>query len=140
MWDNSETTQTASALNTGVHSVTVTDANGATSSCTVTIFEPAALSASAAQDSPADCNGQANGAATVTVSGGNVPYSYVWDKSASTSASAADLAAGLHTITITDAKGCVTTATVTITEPVVLTCNANQDSPVTISGASRTCI
>ncbi|MCA1800342.1 MAG: SprB repeat-containing protein, partial [Actinobacteria bacterium] len=114
LWDNTETTQTATALNAGVHSVTVTDANGATTSCSVTISEPAVLSASAAQDSPVVCNGESNGAATVTVTGGNVPYTYVWDNSASTLASASDLAAGLHTITITDDKGCVTTATVTI--------------------------
>ena len=137
LWDNTETTQTASALNAGLHSVTVTDANGATTSCTVTISEPAALSASAAQNSPVACFGESNGAATVTVSGGNAPYSYSWDKSASASASANDLAAGLHTITITDDKGCVTTATVTIAEPAVLACNANQDSPVLINGEQR---
>ncbi len=136
LWDNSETTQTASALNAGVHSVTVTDANGATTSCTVTITEPAVLSASAVQNSPVVCNGESNGAATVTVSGGNAPYSYVWNNSTSVSASATDLAAGLHTITITDDKGCVTTASVTIDEPAVLTCSANQDSPVLINGNS----
>ncbi|MBK6284425.1 MAG: SprB repeat-containing protein [Draconibacterium sp.] len=136
LWDNTETNQTASALNAGLHSVTVTDANGATTSCTVTISEPAALSASAAQNSPVACFGESNGAATVTVLGGNAPYAYSWDKSASASASANDLAAGLHTITITDDKGCETTATVTIAEPDALTCNANQDSPVLINGNS----
>ena len=71
----------------------------------ITIAEPVVLSASAVQDSPVACNGESNGAATVSVSGGNAPYSYSWDKSASASASADDLAAGLHTITITDDKG-----------------------------------
>ncbi len=137
LWDNSETTQTASALNAGLHSVTVTDANGATTSCTVTIAEPAVLSASADQDSPVVCFGESNGAATVTVSGGNAPYAYSWDKSASASASAADLAAGLHTITITDDKGCVTTASVTIDEPAVLSASADQDSPVVCNGESN---
>ncbi|KAF0236500.1 MAG: conserved repeat domain-containing, partial [Prolixibacteraceae bacterium] len=121
LWDNNETSQTASALNAGSHSVIVKDANGAISTCYVSISEPHELIALAVQDNPVVCYGGANGAATLTVSGGNVPYSYAWDKSASASASAADLAAGLHTITITDAKGCVTTATVTITEPNILT-------------------
>ncbi|MBK6284426.1 MAG: SprB repeat-containing protein [Draconibacterium sp.] len=119
--------------------VTVTDANGATTSCTVTISEPAALSASAAQDSPVACFGESNGAATVTVSGGNAPYSYSWDKSASASASAIDLAAGLHTITITDDKGCKTTATVTIAEPDVLSASATQDNPVVWCGKQWRC-
>src|SRR5690606_15723709 len=110
----------ATPFATRFRSVTVTDANGAATSCTVTIAEPEVLSASAVQDSPVVCNGESNGAATVSVSGGNAPYSYSWDKSASTSVSATDLAAGLHTITITDSKGCVTSATVTITEPEVI--------------------
>ena len=33
--------------------------------------------ASADQDSPVVCFGESNGAATVTVSGGNAPYTYV---------------------------------------------------------------
>ncbi len=136
LWDNAEYTQSATTLNAGMHTVTVTDANGATTSCTVTIDEPAVLSASAVQDSPVVCNGESNGAASVSVSGGNAPYSYSWDKSASTLASASDLAAGLHTITITDSKGCETSASVTIDEPAVLTCSASQDSPVKIFGNS----
>ncbi|MBK6284418.1 MAG: SprB repeat-containing protein [Draconibacterium sp.] len=72
------------------------------------------------------CNGESNGAATVTASGGNAPYTYYWDKRASASASATDLAAGLHTITITDDKGCETTASVTIAEPAVLSASAVQ--------------
>jgi hypothetical protein len=38
-WDNNETTQTAVALSKGSHSVTVTDAQGCTTSCSVTIPE-----------------------------------------------------------------------------------------------------
>ena len=45
----------------------------------------------------------------------NGSYTYSWDNSASTSATATDLSAGLHTITIKDSKDCETTATVTIT-------------------------
>src|SRR5690606_27686366 len=127
----------ATPFATRFRSVTVTDANGAATSCTVTIAEPEVLSASAVQDSPVVCNGESNGAATVSVSGGNAPYSYSWDKSASVSASATDLAAGLHTITITDSKGCVTSATVTITEPEVLSASAVQDSPVVCNGESN---
>jgi hypothetical protein len=83
------------------------------------------------------CNGESNGAATVTVSGGNAPYAYAWDKSASTSASASDLVAGLHTITITDSKGCETTALVTIAEPALaLSCAAEETKGVTYKGGN----
>ena len=136
-WDKSASVSaSANDLATGLHTITITDDKGCVTTASVTIAEPAVLSASAVQDSPVACNGESNGAATVSVSGGNAPYSYSWDKSASTSASANDLAAGLHTITITDDKGCVTTASVTISEPEALTCSASQDSPVKIFGNS----
>src|SRR5690606_32640364 len=136
-WDKSASTLASAAdLAAGLHTITITDSKGCVSSATVTIAEPAVFSFYAIQDSPVIIFGNSNGVATVTVSGGNAPYSYSWDKSASVSASATDLAAGLHTITITDSKGCVSSATVTIAEPEVLTCNANQDSPVKIFGNS----
>ncbi|MBK6284421.1 MAG: SprB repeat-containing protein [Draconibacterium sp.] len=131
------TSASASDLAAGLHTITITDDKGCVTTASVTIAEPAVLSASADQDSPVVCNGESNGAATVTVLGGNAPYTYSWDKSASTSASANDLAAGLHTITITDDKGCVTTASVTIDEPAVLSASAVQDSPVVCNGESN---
>ena len=43
-WDNGETTQTALALTAGLHSVTVTDANGCQTTCEVQIPEPDGVS------------------------------------------------------------------------------------------------
>jgi uncharacterized repeat protein (TIGR01451 family) len=59
--------------------------------------------------------GATNGSATVTHSGGFEPYSYLWnDLAAQTTATATNLAAGTYTVTVTDAKSCQVTATVTI--------------------------
>ena len=43
LWDNTETTATATGLLAGQHSVTVTDANQNTTTCTVTITQPDVL-------------------------------------------------------------------------------------------------
>ncbi|WP_344789671.1 Ig-like domain-containing protein, partial [Postechiella marina] len=72
--------------------------------------------ATAAQDSPVVCFGEANGSATVTPAGGNGNYTYSWDNG-ETTATATALNAGTHTVTITDDKDCKTTATVNITQP-----------------------
>ncbi len=104
----------------GTYTITATDGNGCTGTTTVTINEPEVLAASAIQDSPVVCNGESNGAATVTATGGNAPYSYSWDNG-ETTATASALDAGLHSVTVTDAKGCSATATMTINEPEVLT-------------------
>ena len=67
------------------------------------------------------CNGDSNGAVDLNVSGGLAPYSIVFDGSApSTQQVYAGLAAGTYTYTVTDSKNCVTTNTVTVDEPVVL--------------------
>ncbi|WP_311260714.1 VCBS domain-containing protein, partial [Xanthomonas sp. WCS2017Cala2-12] len=70
-----------------------------------------------------------NGEATVTPIGGNGDYTYLWDNNENTQTASA-LSAGLHSVTVTDSKGCTTTCTVTITEPNVLSCSISQDSPV----------
>jgi hypothetical protein len=125
-WDNGETTQTATGLAAGFHTVTVTDSKGCTTTCQVTISEPAILSCSAS----VDCF---NNIACVSASGGNGGYTYLWDNG-ETGQCAVNLSAGLHTVTVTDSKGCTTTCEVTIIRG--LTCTAAEDSPASCSGAS----
>ncbi|MBK6284416.1 MAG: SprB repeat-containing protein [Draconibacterium sp.] len=120
----------------GLHTITITDDKGCVTTASVTIDEPAVLSASAAKDSPVVCNGESNGGATVTVSVETVLILTFGTKVLQL-CFGYDLAAGLHTITITDDKGCVTTASVTIGEPAVLSASAAQDSPVVCFGESN---
>ncbi len=117
-WDKSTSTSaSASDLAAGAHTIKVEDANSCEILVSVLIEEPAILTAFAAQVSPAKCKGESSGEATVITEGGTMPYSYAWDKSVSNSSTATDLEVGLHTITITDAMNCVTTAIVEISEP-----------------------
>ena len=51
-------------LSAGAYTYTVTDANGCTATCTVTIAEPAALSASCSVTNDVSCNGGNDGAAS----------------------------------------------------------------------------
>ena len=132
-WDDGETTATATSLNGGLHTVNITDSKGCTTSATITINQPAALTAIASQDNPVACNGEDNGSATVTPTGGNGGYLYSWDDG-ETTATATSLNAGLHTVDITDSKGCTTSASVMIDEPPVLTATASQDNPVVCNG------
>ena len=53
----------------------------------------------------------------MTTSNGTAPYSFSWDNSSSTIFTATDLAVGPHTITVTDALGCVVVVNGTLTEP-----------------------
>ncbi|MGI9545060.1 MAG: hypothetical protein ACR2MX_17495, partial [Cyclobacteriaceae bacterium] len=134
-WDNGETTQTATALNAGLHSVIVTDANGAETSCEVTVSEPAALTCDIILDNGVSINGGSDGAATVNPTGGTVPYTYLWDNGEDTQ-QAVSLDAGFHTVTVTDANGCETTCDVMVTEPDALVCSVALLNDVTCNGGN----
>jgi hypothetical protein len=107
---------TATGLTAGNYVCTVTDASGCTNATSVTVTEPALLTAVATQ-SNVTCNGGNDGCATVSPSGGTAPYTYVWTPSVGISSTVCGLIAGCYTITVTDANGCTTTQTVCITEP-----------------------
>lgn len=64
------------------------------------------------------CNGDSTGTAIVNISGGVAPHVINWGAS-----NPAALAAGSHTVTITDANNTVITKTIVITEPAVLALN-----------------
>ena len=91
----------------GSYSVTVTDANGCSSTVTdVLISQPAVLTASAS-GTEILCNG-GNSMITVSGNGGTAPY---------TGTGTYTVTAGTHQYTITDANGCSATTSVTVTEP-----------------------
>lgn len=106
MWDaaaGNQTTATATGLAAGSYDVTVTDANGCTTTETVVVTEPTAVSATmSSTDETAAGN---DGTATATAAGGTSPYTYSWDNGGTTSM-ISGLAAGTYVVTITDANGC----------------------------------
>ena len=63
------------------------------------------------------CNGQCNGTATATTSGGTVPYTYLWSTTGQTTSAVSGLCPGTYSVTVTDALGFTAMATDTITEP-----------------------
>ena len=73
-----------SNLSPGTYTLIVTDANNCTTSTTITITQPAALSASCSGTN-VTCNGASDGTASVNVSGGTGPYTYSWTDGTGTS-------------------------------------------------------
>ena len=67
------------------------------------------------------CTTSADGTVELQVSGGSAPYQIVFDGSApSTQTTYAGLVAGTYNYSVTDAKGCVTNDSVTLTAPTAL--------------------
>lgn len=113
-WDNGQTTATATNLNAGPHSVTITDSKGCIASASVTIGQNQGPTVTIEVNSNATCT--TGGSATANASGGAGGYMYFWDNN-QTTAMATGLTAGPHSVTVTDAAGCSATGSVTITQP-----------------------
>lgn len=115
------------ALEAGSYTVVVTDAKGCTTSDVVTILNPAAIVLSSAS-TPVSCNAGADGELEVSiVSGGIVPFTYVWTGSTSTASTAQELVAGTaYGVTVTDDNGCFAILNgLIVTQPDALNASVN---------------
>ncbi|RYY62988.1 MAG: hypothetical protein EOO05_00715 [Chitinophagaceae bacterium] len=66
------------------------------------------------------CNGGSNGSATVIPANGIAPYTYQWTSLGSSNASVSGLQAGIYSVKVTDAIGCIDNEVVAIVEPTAL--------------------
>ncbi|MEO8150821.1 MAG: T9SS type A sorting domain-containing protein [Bacteroidia bacterium] len=137
IWSNASTNQNLTGLTAGTYTVTVTDANGATTTKSVTLTINCTLSYTTQVVQNASCYFN-NGIVTVIPTGGS-SYSYSWQTTpVQTTATATGLAYGVNSyVTITDASGCAITATVLV--PTSLGLSLNLTSPVFAGGKNISC-
>lgn len=123
-WSNGLSGNSITGLSPGFYTVTVQDANTCTSTATYSITQPTELNAAASITSNFNgmnisCFNAGNGSASVVASGGTTPYSYSWTNG-STGTTASNLGAGITSVTVTDAKGCTKTSSVSLIQPAIL--------------------
>ncbi len=120
-----QTSQTATGLGAGLYTVTVTDGNMCTSTCTVTLTTPSGPTCSIAAVAQPSCANLTGGSATVTGAGGSGGYTYRWSTTPQqTAATATGLSGGTYTVTITDSNSCTSTCQIIMTTPTNC-CNVN---------------
>lgn len=113
-WSTGATTQNISGLALGTYSVTVTDNNGCTLSEEVILesVEPIVITGLD------DCAINGEGIVELQVTGGVLPYTYLWNTGETSDLLAASV--GDYTVTVTDAGGCTEVASFSIYgEPIV---------------------
>jgi len=140
IWNTNATTEDLANVCEGTYFVTVQDTatQSPTYLCyvtdTVEVEEPTLVVASVSNATPVSCNEAAfcDASAMGNASGGVAPYAYHWSSSENTQ-QASQLCAGTNTVTVTDAHGCDTLATVIIGVPDVIVTDAFQDTLICIS-------
>ncbi len=115
LWNTGDTTQSISHLGPGTYTVVLSEANRCEQTLTYIITEPTAIASDIVGINDT-CYGSTNGSATLTVSGGTPPYTFLWDSSVTTK-NIYNLPAGLYTVLITDSQSCFQYDSITITQP-----------------------
>ena len=104
------TAEDPTGLGANAYNVVITDNNGCTFTTGASIFEPPLLSLTNISSTPATC-GLNNGTATVSASGGSLPYTFSWTPGGQSAPSISDLGAGSYSVVITDGNGCTVNGT-----------------------------
>tara|TARA_R110000782_G_scaffold237188_1_gene323540 strand:- start:276852 stop:279407 length:2556 start_codon:yes stop_codon:yes gene_type:complete len=133
-----QTTQTISNLGPGSYMVTVTDSiSGCTKDTTFVLTNGSSLQVAIDSSVNVSCNGGNSGIAYASASGGLGSVTYSWDTNPiQTSATAIGLSAGTYNVTVTDSVGCISVATVVITEPNALLVNPTMIGMPSCNGGS----
>ena len=125
---------------TTTYTATVTDDNSCSEShtLTVTVRELPTLTATP-DNNPLPCNG-GNTNVTLSAIGGAGSYTYTMDNwtNSQTSTSYSSLIAGNYTFAVRDAKGCVSTKALNITEPEVIAFTIRSTTPAICNGGNAT--
>ncbi len=134
LWSNGSTNASISGLAVGSYSVTTTDGNGCSIIDALTISGPVSpLAASVSASFDVSCFGGSDGSAAASGSGGTAPYAFNWNNG-STNNSVNGLSAGNYSLTLSDANGCQTSQSITISEP------ASSVSASIVSSTNAICV
>ncbi|WP_114751470.1 T9SS type B sorting domain-containing protein [Pleomorphovibrio marinus] len=116
LWSTGETTPNLTDVVPGIYSIQVTDAMGCVLEEEFNIPPPSSPMDISVEGQIALCTNQDRGEVSVTINGGEAPFSYRWSNGATTS-TISNLSAGVYTVEVTDARGCWVERSVEIIRP-----------------------
>jgi gliding motility-associated-like protein len=122
------TTQDLINIPTGVYNVTVTDFNGCTLTGSYFISQPTSEAVVSATVNDILCYGATTGWINASVVGGSLPYQYFWQAPngglAGNTEDLFGIGAGWYELFVTDATGCVTSDSILVDSPGLISPNA----------------
>jgi gliding motility-associated-like protein len=111
-WTNNESSQDLLNIGEGSYIVTVTDAHNCTMTSISHLFNPPAIIITDTMTISATNTGNID----ITVSGGTVPYTYLWSNGATTQ-DISNLGNAIYIVTVTDMNTCAVTDTISVNIP-----------------------
>jgi gliding motility-associated-like protein len=124
LWNTGAVTNSINTLIAGVYTVSISDASGCTYNGAYTVIEPLAITTTSTTQNTSAC-GATDGSITITtVSGGVLPYTYLWNTGA-TSQNLTNIAAGNYTLAVSDANGCSNNFIFSISDPTTVAVTFN---------------
>jgi hypothetical protein len=133
-WSNGSATSQITSLVANTYTVTVADAVGCTMEQSVIVAQPNVL---IVNETHADLSaiGANDGVINIQANGGVVPYIFLWNDG-TTLEDRNNLPAAIYTVTVIDANGCSTSASIEISDPTCSISLAETHSNVTVPGGS----
>ena len=128
-WSTGATGNILNNVAAGTYTVRVKDANNCINVFGITIPNTNGPTLSVTGHTNVSCYGGNDGVATTSVSGGVPPYTYLWSNGQNLG-TAINLSAGIYTVSISDAVGCVASASVQILQPPALSLNIIPQNPL----------
>lgn len=123
LWSNSATSHQLSGLGSGSYNVDIHFGNNCTVTETFTLVAPPALQVGGLVTQETVMG---NGAIDVTVTGGVIPYIYIWSPNGQNE-DLSNVGAGIYDLTVQDANGCSTTAQFEVLNQINAEITENQD-------------
>lgn len=141
-WSNGAISDTAMGLAAANYYVIVQDAIGCKDSIHFLLYSPNQLQVAVDSIQNPTCFGGNDGILSIDIQGGNAPYNILWSTS-DTVSTLNNLGSGSYGVTVTDSRGCSTTASFTLSNPdslqIILknqqnvSCHAANDGAIDVS-------
>ena len=137
-WDanaGGQTVATATGLDVGWYYVTITDLLSCATIDSIEITAPNAMDVDFTEMTTS-CFDTTDGASSITVAGGTMPYTYVWSDGGAEIADRDDLAEGMQTMTVTDFNNCFVEVELNIPSPDEIVLNIIENNAADCNGAA----
>lgn len=134
LWSSGETMPSATNLDAGINTISVSDGNGCIVTESFLITEPTELISTISSSQNLSCYQSNDGEIQISTNGGTLPYVFNWSPSISIDSTAYGLSAGSYNVNVSDANGCSVALSSTIIQPAPLTSVLNKNNDVLCYG------